>query len=314
MIGFIPKNKIMLLCLSFCSIISFSQTKTLQEKLGYPKDAKLVIIHADDLGVSHAENSASIAAMEKGSVRSASIMVPCPWFPEIAAYAQAHPDADLGLHLTLTSEWKYYKWGPVTAHDKVPGLVNHVGYFYSAVDSVFQHASASEAETEMRNQVKRAIQFGIRPTHLDAHMGTALYKLDFFKAYLKVAHEFRIPAFIPRLLEIPLKIKLDTLITEKDVLVDYIVSASPENFKSGFNEFYTSEIKKLKPGLTYLIIHTAFDNDEMRAITIDHTDWGAAWRQQDYDFFSSAECARLLKENNVYVITWKEIRDKITRN
>src|SRR6188474_3817328 len=96
------------------SIAIYSQKKNLAERLGYPKDAKLVIIHADDLGVSHSENTASIMAMEKGSVRSASIMVPCPWFPEIAAYAQSHPSAGLGLHITLTSEWKYYKWGPVT--------------------------------------------------------------------------------------------------------------------------------------------------------------------------------------------------------
>src|SRR6187402_3684171 len=131
----------------------FSQVKTIQERLGYPKDAKLVIIHADDLGVSHSENAASIMAMQKGSVSSASIMVPCPWFPEIAAYAQANPSADLGLHITLTSEWKYYKWAPVTAKEKVPGLVNKNGFLYSAVDSVYQTASTLEVEEEMISQV-----------------------------------------------------------------------------------------------------------------------------------------------------------------
>ena len=219
----------------------------------------------------------------------------------------------LVLHITLTSEWKYYKWGPVTAKEKVPGLVNKNGFLYSSVDSVYQTASAAEVETEIRNQVIRAKQFGIDPTHLDAHMGTALQRLDYFKAYLKIGHEFKIPVFIPRILEAPLKVKFDTIISDKDVLVDYILSASPQDFKNGFANFYTNGIKNLKPGLTYLIIHTAYDDDEMRAVTIDHPDWGAAWRQEDFNFFSSPECKKVLNENNIYVITWKEIRDKIVR-
>src|SRR6186713_1389696 len=306
------KGIIILVSVLFSTCI-FSQKKNLAERLGYPKDAKLVIIHADDLGVSHSENAASIMAMQKGSVSSASIMVPCPWFPEIAAYAQSNPSADLGLHITLTSEWKYYKWGPVTAKEKVPGLVNKNGFLYSAVDSVYQTASAAEVETEIRNQVIRAKQFGVDPTHLDAHMGTALQRLDYFKAYLKIGHEFKIPVFIPRILEAGLKVKFDTIVSDKDVLVDNILSASPQDFKNGFASFYTNGIKNLKPGLTYLIIHTAYDDEEMRAVTIDHPDWGAAWRQEDLNFFSSPECKKVLKENNIYVITWKEIRDRVVR-
>jgi hypothetical protein len=305
-------NRIIILLISFCSSFAYGQVKSIQERLGYPKNAKLLIIHADDLGLSHSENSASIAAMEKGCVSSASIMVPCPWFSEIAAYAQSN-SKDLGLHLTLTSEWKYYKWGPVTQISKVPGLVNKNGFFYSSVDSVLQNAKSAEVEEEIRNQVKRAIQFGFQPTHLDAHMGTVLHQLDFLRAYIKTGHEFRIPVFIPRQLEALLKIKLDTLISDKDVIVDYILSASPEDFKKGMKNFYTNGIKNIKSGLTYLIIHTAYDDDEMKAITVDHPDWGSSWRQHDFDFFSSSECAMLLKKNNIYVITWKEIRDKITR-
>jgi len=307
------KNVIIILILALFSTSIFGQLRSIQERLGYPKDAKLVIIHADDLGVSHSENAASIMAMQKGSVSSASIMVPCPWFPEIAAFAQSNPSADLGLHLTLTSEWKYYKWGPVTAKEKVPGLVNNNGFLYSSVDSVYMRASAAEVEEEMRNQVIRAKQFGIDPTHLDAHMGTALQRPDYFKVYLKIGREFKIPVFIPRLLEVPLNVKFDTLISDKDVLVDNILSASPQDFKNGFTNFYTNGLKNLKPGLTYLIIHTAFDDEEMRAVTIDHPDWGAAWRQEDFNFFTSPECKKLLKDNNIYVITWREIRDKIVR-
>jgi len=307
-------KKLIVHCLLCCfSSALLSQVKTIQERLGYAKDAKLVIIHADDLGVSHSENSASIEAMESGSVSSASIMVPCPWFPEIAAYSRTHPDSDLGLHLTLTSEWKFYKWGPVSSKDKVPGLVNADGYFYSTVDSVYASAPVSEVKEEIRNQVLKAREAGMDPTHLDAHMGTALYNADYFRVYLETGREFGIPVFIPKDLETYLKMKFDTLLTAQDVLVDNVFSATPDDFKSGFGEFYSNGIRNLKPGLTYLIIHVARDNEEMQAITVDHPDWGAAWRQQDFDFFTSPECAEILKDNNIHVITWREIRDKITR-
>ncbi len=170
----------------------------MQELLGYPKDAKLLIIHADDLGITHSENAASVSAMEKGCVNSASIMVHCPLFPEIAAYARFHPEKDFGLHITLTSEWKNYKWGPVTPSHNVPGLVNINGFFYSSVYSVIQNASFAEVEEEIRNQVKRVKQFGMNPSHLDAHMYAIDHNLGFLKSYLRVGHVFNIPVFIYR--------------------------------------------------------------------------------------------------------------------
>jgi predicted glycoside hydrolase/deacetylase ChbG (UPF0249 family) len=310
-------NKMKHYLFSFYLLGSFfyvqAQGKTIAEKLGYPKDAKLVIIHADDLGVSHSENSASIIAMEKGSVSSASIMVPCPWFPEIAAYAKKNPGSDLGLHLTITSEWKNYKWGPVTPVTKVPSLVNEQGFFYSATDSVVMFAKSFEVEEEIRNQVKRSIQFGINPTHLDAHMGAVLSSIQFLKSYIKVGHEFKIPVFLTRQLEPFLNIKLDTLIKANNIIFDTVVSATPADYKTGFKKFYTNALKNIKSGLTYLIIHTAFDDDEMKAVTIEHPDWGAAWRQEDFNFFSSAKCKKLLAENNIVIITWREIQNKITR-
>src|SRR5262249_56314751 len=100
-----------------------AQKKSLQEKLGYPRDAKLLIVHADDLGVTHSVNAASVHALESGGINSASLMVPCPWFPEIADYAKMHSSADFGLHLTLTSERVFYRWGPAAPRDQVPSLV-----------------------------------------------------------------------------------------------------------------------------------------------------------------------------------------------
>lgn len=308
-------------CCSFCILLTLllfivinpGRCQSIQERLGYPKGTKLVILHVDDLGVSHAENAASISAMEKGCINSASIMVPCPWFMEIAQYAKNHPGRDFGLHITLTSEWNNYKWGPVSPLQSVPSLVNNKGFLYSSVDSVKLKANANEVEEEIRNQVKRALQFGVRPTHLDAHMFTAIRKPDFLQAYMKVGHEFGIPVFIPREAEEQLQLKLDGLVTKKDVIVDHVVTVLPEHMKNNVNEFYLNSFKNIKPGLTYYIIHTAYDDNEMRAVTEGFSDWGSAWRQKEYDFFSSPACANALQENNIYLVTWREIGDKITR-
>ena len=175
-----------------------AQTRTLAERLGYPPEAKLLIIHADDLALARSVDAASFAALERKAASSASVMVPCPWFTEVAAYAREHPDQDLGLHLTLTSEWKTYRWGPVASKDQVPGLLDPSGYLWPDVPDVAKHAKPEEVEREIRAQVELAIRSGLKPTHLDTHMGTVFAKPEFFAAYLKVAHEFGIPAFVPR--------------------------------------------------------------------------------------------------------------------
>lgn len=287
--------------------IASAQT-TLQEKLGYPKNTKLLIIHGDDLGVAHSQNEASIQAMEKGSVSSASIMVPCPWFAEIAAWARLHPKADLGLHLTLTSEWKYYKWGPVAAKEKVPGMVNQYGFLFESADSVHNSASPAEVETEVRAQIDRAKQFGIDITHLDSHMGTLFFKQEFLQVLVKLGREYKIPVMLPK--QLP---GVAGLATDKDVLIDNVYTANPADFKNGFENYYTGIFKSLQPGVSVILIHVAYDDREMQGVSIDHPDWGAAWRQADFNFFTSANCKNLLQENNIRVITWREIRDKLMK-
>ena len=144
-----------------------TSAQTLADRLGYAPDAKVVIIHADDLGETHAVNAAAIKALLGGTINSASLMVPCPWFPEIADYAKSHPDADFGLHLTLTSERVYYRWGPVAPADKVPSLVDENGYFYHDWEH-HEHVNANDVEVELRAQIERALAMGVRPTHLDS--------------------------------------------------------------------------------------------------------------------------------------------------
>src|SRR5437588_9415753 len=141
------------------SFLSFSpmtmSSQTLTDHLGYAPGTKLIIVHADDLGETHAVNAAAIKALEAGSINSASLMVACPWFPEIADYAKSHPDADFGLHLTLTSERVYYRWGPVASTDRVPSLVDSNGYFHHDWEQ-HQQIDAKQVEVELRAQVERA--------------------------------------------------------------------------------------------------------------------------------------------------------------
>src|SRR3954471_8186074 len=159
----------LLICASFLffSPITIS-AQTLGDRLGYPPGTKLIIVHADDLGETHAVNAAAIKALEGGTVNSASLMVPCPWFPEIADYAKSHPSADFGLHLTITSERVYSRWGSVAPADKVPSLLDENGYFHHDWENN-PHIQAKEVEIELRAQVERALAMGVRPTHLDSH-------------------------------------------------------------------------------------------------------------------------------------------------
>jgi chitin disaccharide deacetylase len=306
-------KKTILPILLFSSLLLSAQ-QTLSEKLGYTKITELLILHADDLGVAHSENAASISAMEKGSVSSASIMVPCPWFPEIAAYARAHPKADLGLHLTLTSEWKYYKWGPVASKEKVPSLVNDKGFLFESVDSLYASAKLEEVEKELRAQIERAKQFGIDFTHFDTHMGALVNRVDYLKIFIKLGREYKVPVLLTKDgFRTAFNINLDELTDEKDVAVDNVYTAMPADYKKGMADYYTGIFQSLKPGVGIILLHAAYNDSEMQAVTIDHPDWGAEWRQADFNFFSGEKCKNILKEQNIKLITWREIRDKLIR-
>jgi hypothetical protein len=275
------------------------------ERLGHPAGSKLLIIHADDLAVAHSVNSASFDALEKNAVTSASIMVPCPWLTEVAGYAKARPDADLGLHLTLTSEWKTYRWGPVASSDKVPGLLGPDGALWSNTPLVAQHAKPDEAEREIRAQIERAMALGIRPTHLDTHMGSVLASPEIFAAYVKVAHEFHLPFLAVR---IPGAERLLAALSDNDVILDGLVMATPTVHEDQWQEFYLNAVSNLKPGLTEMIVHLGHDDAELQAITVDHPDYGSAWRQRDYNVVTSPEFKKALEDNHVILVKWKDLQ------
>jgi chitin disaccharide deacetylase len=281
-------------------------TKTLAERLGYPRDAKLLIVHADDLGAAHSINSASIKALETGLVSSASIMVPCPWLPEIAAYARAHPEADLGLHLTLTSEWSSYRWAPVLGRERVPSLLDSSGYLYPLENEAAAHMDAREVEGEIRAQIARARALGIQPTHLDSHMGTLYQSKVLFEILLRVARENKLPFRVSQdwFARAPF---MPALLGPDDVVLDRTISIEPAVAPADWARFYTDEIKNLRPGVTDMVVHLAFADEEMKGVTFGHPNWGAEWRQRDFEFVTSDAFRKLLKENNVKLITWREL-------
>ena len=283
-----------------------AQTRTVAERLGYPADSKLLIIHADDLAVAHSEDAASFDALDKQAVTSASIMIPCPWLTEVADYAKAHPDADLGLHLTLTSEWKTYRWGPVESKDKVPSLLDPSGYLWPDTPQSVGALKADEAEREIRAQIERAIAMGIHPTHVDSHMGALFSRPDLFAVYVKVAHEYKLPflAFIAP--DTPKA--LSSVLSSKDVLLNSVLIADPSVHPGDWKAFYVNAIQNLKPGVTEIIVHLGYDDAELQAVTVDHADYGAAWRQRDYDVITSPEFKKAIEDNHVILIHWKDLK------
>jgi predicted glycoside hydrolase/deacetylase ChbG (UPF0249 family) len=285
---------------------SSAQSKTIAERLGYPRDSKLLIIHADDLAVAHSEDAASFDALEKHAATSASIMVPCPWLTEVADYAKAHPDADLGLHLTLTAEWKTDRWGPIESKDKVPSLLDPDGYLWLEVAPAIQHIKADEAERELRAQIEHAIAMGIHPTHLDSHMGVLFARPDLMAVYVKVAHEYKLPFLGMLTPDVPPNVK--SLFSENDVLLDSVIIANPSVQAANWKNFYLDAIKNLKPGLTEIIVHLAHDDAESQAVMVDHPDYGAAWRQRDYDAITSPDLKRAIDENHVILIRWRDLK------
>lgn len=276
-----------------------AQTRTLAERLGYPANAKLLILHADDIGVAHSQDSATFAALDAGAVSSTSAMVPTPWITEVAAYARTHPDADIGLHLTLTSEWDTYKWGSVAPRDSVPSLYDSAGYLPNDVPPVVAHAKPQEVERELRAQIDRALALGIHPSHVDSHMGALFSTPELIATYVKVARSYHLPY---------LSVKNDPRSAPSDMMLDAVIVASPDVSRDHWMEFYTNAVAQLKPGVSEIIVHLAHDDSEMRAVTVNHEPYGAAWRQRDFDVVTSAEFRKALQAHHVTLIKWRDIQ------
>lgn len=290
-----------------CSATFAQDQKNLAERLGYDSDAKLLIIHADDIGLSQSVNDASITTFEKGGISSGSIMVPCPWFADFATYYKEHPQLDVGIHITLTAEWDHYKWGGILPAGEIPSLLDEHGYFYASVEEVGMHADPAEVEKEVRAQIERALSFGINPTHLDTHMGSVLARPDLTQIYMKLGKEYGLPVFAPRMMLMGMPEEAREMIQAEYTLVDGFFMLNEEKPGVSWLEAYGEMVEGMVPGLNQMIVHVANDNEEMQAIAINHRAFGATWRQNDLDLMISQEFNDLLKENNIQLVSWKQI-------
>jgi predicted glycoside hydrolase/deacetylase ChbG (UPF0249 family) len=292
------------LALATASTLS-AQTRTVAERLGYPADAKLLIIHADDLGFAHSADAASFDALDRGAVTSASIMMPTPWVTEVAAYARSHPNADLGLHLTLTSEWQTYRWASVESSDKVPSLIDSAGTLPDDDAPVAANAKPDEVERELRAQIERALALGIHPTHVDSHMGALFTTPQLAATYVKVAHAYHLPFLAVR--GNPPG-GPQTTYAPNDILLDNVIIAGENIPRDKWKEFYLNAVAGLKPGLTEIIVHLGHDDAELQAVTVNHEPYGSAWRQRDYDVMNSAEFRKALQDNHIILIRWRDLQ------
>ena len=286
------------------------QTKTIAERLGYPADSRLLILHADDLGVAHSVDVASFDALDSKAVSSASIMMPTPWVTEVAAYARAHPDADLGLHLTLTAEWKTYRLG-IGRVGRQGAKPARSGRHLSRpkTPAVAAKANPAEVEREIRAQVERALALGIHPTHLDSHMGSLFAKPELLATLAKVAHDYHLP-FLARSRH---GRHAAAAVHRQGHPARRVVIAGMTQARDQWKEFYLGAIKNLKPGLTEMIVHLGHDDAELQAVTVDHEPYGSAWRQRDYDIVTSAAFKQALQDNKVILVRWRDIQKLVAQ-
>jgi predicted glycoside hydrolase/deacetylase ChbG (UPF0249 family) len=238
------------------------------EMLGFAPDDRVLIIHADDVGCSHASNVASFEAMTHGSLTCASTLVPAPWFMETARLAEQHPDADIGVHMTLTAEYEMYRWRSMTGH---PSLHAPDGGMWRDVASVDQHVDVDVARIELRAQIEHALAMGIDVTHIDTHMGTVMTP-KYMPAYVDLAIEFRVPIFFIRPSERRLaalgagagvyaeqtsKLEAHGFPLLDNVIVQTLSEVAPDDKERQFKAWFAG----LRPGLTHFLCHPAAPGD-----------------------------------------------------
>ena len=291
------------------------QPNPVLRKLGFSDRDRLVILHADDVGMCEATVSAHVDLMDFGLISSAALMAPCPWFLSAAAFCRQNPAVDVGIHLTLTSEWEMYRWGPLSTRDPASGLVDSQGCFYRTRDEAQANARPETVAAEMRAQFERVIAEGIRPTHMDTHMGVVGHP-GLIVAYLGFCLQHRLPPMVFRMdLAGWKQAGLDHETAEMAVtqmaaleaqgmpMLDHLRMVpldSPQNRLERVQQMLAG----LEPGITHFIVHPAKDSPELRAIT---PDW--ACRVADFEVFTSSEMRAWIRQSGLQVIGYRALQD-----
>jgi hypothetical protein len=297
-----------------------AKPQTVAEKLGFAPDARLLVIDAEDLGMAHSVDKASFEALEKGWVTTAGFLVPAPWFPEVARWARNHPAADLGIQLDLNSDWSSCWWRPVSNIPKGSGITDQSGYLMASDQYVAVHADRTVAEGEVHAQLDLAKQAGISISHLDKHMNTMILTPPLAQIYCKLGEEYGIPVMIPNQY-----IKMRGTSSEKpnsynfagigvdlqEFPIDRVLEMKPGFGQKDWLDAYEKPLDALPPGVYLLSVHLGYNDEELQAMTWDHPDWGAQWRQNDLDVVSSAEFQKFLKDKGFILVGWKDLKKAI---
>ncbi len=288
--------------------------KNWAEKLGWPAGKKVIMLHADDIGMCPEANIAAKAQLNSGQIQSAAVMVPCPNAEEFINWAIENPEMDIGLHLTLTSEWKEHRCGPITNPEAVPGLLDPHSKLWRSVAQVVQHATAEEVEKEIRAQIEQSLAWGHTPDHIDTHMGTLYADPSYVKVFIKVAEEYGIPANIidisnPEVLAIfreqgyPLDEAVVEMIADYSLpKLDFFTSAPKAKSYQEKVENFKALISGLKPGLTEIIFHPSVETENLKGIT-------NSWQERVWEakMFGDPDLINFLEEEEVIFTNWKEI-------
>jgi len=288
-------------------------------KMGYgPKD-RVLITHIDDIGFSHASNVASFECLDVGAATCGSIMTAAPWFLEAAEYCKSNPGYDVGVHLTFTCEYPYFRWPAVSTRDRKSGLLDAQGYLWHTREDAVRHVEVEAARSEMRAQIELALNEGIEITHIDTHMGTVVHP-KFLQSYLDLAEEYGVPAFLPNItrdrmreldqaqnqqayFEVLERIDASQIPTLDEIIIDTLI---PLEDKSAF---YRERIAGIKPGLSHLLFHPARMSDELQGIDKE----ASASRHADYLAYRDPELKQFIVDQGIQMIGYRELKEYLNR-
>jgi len=292
-----------------------AEAPTYAERLGWPKGSKVVVMHIDDVGMSRSSNLGTIKSMTEGVANSCSVMMPCAWVSEYVRHLKEHPETDAGLHLTLTSEWRSYRWGPLAGKPAVPGLVDSEGCMWGSVMAVNLNASADEVETEIRAQLDRALTMGFTPTHMDSHMGT-LFSPKFVDRYIKVGIDTQIPVMFPgghlQFIGKNAPVTLEYIQLKAQQLWDAGLPVFDDVFNDSYGwkreektDRYIEVLKTMKPGLLYFINHATDPTCEFEFIS----DSGPS-RAGDMEAMVDPRLRQAIADEKVILTTMRELKER----
>ncbi|RPI80059.1 MAG: ChbG/HpnK family deacetylase [Chloroflexi bacterium] len=285
------------------------------KKLGFSPNDRLVIIHADDIGMCQSTISAFEDLSQAGIVSSGAVMVPCAWFPSAAAYCRSNPQIDMGVHLTLTCEWDAYRWAPVSTRETSSGLLDSEGYFHRDNEAVFLNAQPQSVQLELQAQIERALAVGIDVTHIDTHMGTVVHP-KFIQAYGMLAIMYRLPPLAARLDEaghIALGMDQETAASASAMISQLEEAGIPLHDGISWVDLQITEdrpghyrklFEDLPAGLSRIYFHPAKDTPETRAIS---KDWKS--RVEDYQIFMDQELCAFIRQLGIHIIGYRPLRE-----